>query len=88
MDDIPMADPPAQSMVDRPYLDADQCAIQAIDEINPDSIKRNVEFAGRIYRKGRDFFSRDLSPKTRGTLRCPSEGTRSHERGHISYPFR
>jgi hypothetical protein len=48
--------PTSGSMAERPFSDADECAIAALDEINPLSIKKNGEFAGRIYRKSDGFF--------------------------------
>jgi hypothetical protein len=57
-----MADNGSQSMAGLPFDDADECAIAALDEINPLSITKNVEFAGRIYRKadGRFYFTRPI----------------------------
>jgi hypothetical protein len=61
-----------QSMAGHPFDDADECAIAALDEINPLSITQNVEFAGRIYRKadGRFYFTKPMKG-TRDDSKAP-----------------
>jgi hypothetical protein len=57
-----MPNPKQMSMAEQPFNDADDCAMAALDEINPASNKKNVEFAGRIYRKadGKFYFTRPV----------------------------
>jgi hypothetical protein len=66
-------------MAGQPFSDADECAMAALDEINPLSIKKNVEFSGRIYRiKTSFYFTRPITqndtagvkppPKIHGTI--------------------
>jgi hypothetical protein len=62
----------AMSMAERPFDDPDECAIAALDEINPMSIKKNVEFAGRIYARsdGHFYFTRPVKG-TRDDSKAP-----------------
>jgi Domain of unknown function (DUF4329) len=41
----------------QPFTSADAAATAAIDDINPTSISRNVEFAGRIFRRANGAYS-------------------------------
>jgi uncharacterized protein DUF4329 len=71
-EDAKMANSPqASSLAGHAFDTADDAATAAIDEINPTSIKQNVEFAGRVFQnpKNRRFFfthpnrgARDDSP--------------------------
>jgi hypothetical protein len=57
----------AGSLAGHPFASPDDAAFAAIDEINPTSIKENIEFAGRIFE----------NPKTKNfSFSRPVRGTR------------
>lgn len=58
----------------KPYTTADEAARAAILKINPISISKKWEYAGRIYQKGNNFFYTEAK-----TLRNPNNSDPGHK---------